>query len=85
MNINFVRIFNDKMILEILRNDFIIDITKIANVVPSDKKSRFKQEPYYKIKICSEERLIKFPEFLYYMNKYLKYKNKYLAYKNLIR
>jgi hypothetical protein len=89
IDINFVRILNrilnDEMILEILRNNFVIDITKITNVVPTNKNSKIKQEPYYKIKICSEERLIKFPEFLYYMSKYLKYKNKYLAYKNLIR
>ena len=75
------------MILKILRNDFIIDIKKITNVFARDKNSRFSQYPSYNITICYEERLVKFPEFLYlyYKNKYLKYKNKYLAYRNLIR
>lgn len=86
INIDFIiilnRILSDEIILTKLRDDFIIDITKINNISIQDKYNRFKQEPTYNIKICSEERSLKFPEFLYYKNKYLKYKHKYLEYKN---
>jgi hypothetical protein len=85
INIDFITILNriliDTIILSRLKDDFFIDITKINNISVKDKYNRFKQDSTYNIKICSEERLLKFPEFLYYKNKYLKYKHKYLEYK----
>jgi len=80
-DINFIiilnRILNDKEILEILREDFIIDITKEPTLSTYDKYTRFKQEPTYIITNCFEQKRIKFNEILYYI-KYLKYKTKYL-------
>ena len=88
INIDFMtmlkKLLNDPIIKIILEKEFNIHIIKMNNII-TNKEERFKNPPTYTITICSEKRVVSFPEFLFYMNKYLKYKTKYLEYKNLIK
>ena len=87
LNLDFIKIFNrvlnDNQILQILKSDFIMDITKIDSI-KQDKYERFKNIPSYKININNNEKILQFPELdelNIYKMKYLKYKQKYLQLK----